>query len=45
MGNGVGISRCQQSMKGILCKIDCQLIANKRGGGCHKTITESHRGD
>ena len=33
MGNGVGISRCQQSMKGILWKIDCQLVANKGGGG------------
>ena len=44
MGNGVGISRCQQSMKGILCKIDCQLIANERGGA-RKTITESLRGD
>ena len=47
MGNGVGISRCQQNMKGILCKIDCQLIANERGRGGegHKTITESFRGD
>ena len=49
MGNGVGISRCQQSMKGILWKIDCQLIANERGRGGggegHKIITESFRGD
>ena len=47
MGNGVGISRCQQSMKGILWKIDCQLIANERGRGGEgrKTITESFRGD
>ena len=29
----MGISRCQQSMKGILWKIDCQLIANERGRG------------
>ena len=34
MGNGVGISHCQQSMKGILWKIDCQLIADEgREGG------------
>ena len=44
MGNGVGISRCQQSMKGMW-KIDCQLIANEGGGEGHKTITESFRGD
>ena len=42
----MGISRCQQSMKGILWKIDCQLIADEGGGGeGHKTITESFRGD
>ena len=41
----MGISRCQQSMKGILWKIDCQLIANEGGGEGHKTITESFRGD
>ena len=44
----MGISRCQQSMKGILWKIDCQLIANERGRGGgegHKTITESFSGD
>ena len=46
MGNGVGISRCQQSMKGILWKIDCQSVANEgEGGDGHKTITESFRGD
>ena len=40
------ISRCQQSMKGILWKIDCQLVANEgEGGEGHKTITESFRGD
>ena len=33
MGNGVGISRCQQSMKGILWKIDCQSVANEGEGG------------
>ena len=27
------ISRCQQSMKGILWKIDCQLAANEGEGG------------
>ena len=27
------ISRCQQSMKGILWKIDCQLVANEGEGG------------
>ena len=36
-------------MKGILWKIDCQLIANERGRGGggegHKIITESFRGD
>ena len=31
-------------MKGMW-KIDCQLIANERGGEGHKTITESFRGD
>ena len=43
----MGISRCQQSMKGILWKIDCQLIADEGGGEGegHKTITESFRGD
>ena len=41
-------------MKGILWKIDCQLIVNEGGDGGggrgregegHKTITESFRGD
>ena len=40
----MGISRCQLSMKGILWKIDCQLVANEGGGEGHKTITESFRG-
>ena len=35
-------------MKGILWKIDCQLVANEGGWGGvgegHKTITESFRG-
>ena len=34
-------------MKGILWKIDCQLIADEgggEGGEGHKTITESFRG-
>ena len=47
MGNEGGISRCQQSMKGILWTIDYQLIANEggEGGEGHKTITEFFRGD
>ena len=40
----MGISRCQQSMKGVLWKIDCELVANEGGKG-HKTITESFKGD
>ena len=29
----MGINRCEQSMKGVLWKIVCQLIANEGGEG------------